>query len=279
MSRDNFSKVTTDVLAKRVAYLCSNPDCRKSTIGPNEMVDKATSIGIAAHITAASGGGPRFDDEMNSEQRSHIENGIWLCSNCATRIDKDEKKFSTELLKDWKKGAEKEADEKINGQLKIQPNGIPYLEADVIYQNGGRYNQGYSRKNPIIEFNGKQAYDVSDNPIIYWELSWKFNFAIFNNSNYPAYNVTVESVGKEHFTNLGKLPKINNLPPFKNLDLEAKFSDHFEGNSKEADKILRHRIPEKFEDLVLKITYFDDDRNQHTTIVEIKSGEILNSRQ
>ena len=277
--RDNFNKITTEVLAKRVGYLCSNPDCRKSTIGPNEIVGKATSIGIAAHITAASSGGPRFDEEMSGEQRSHIENGIWLCSNCATMIDKDKDKFPTELLKNWKLTAEKEADEKINGQLKTQKKGIPYLEADVIWKNGGRYNQGYSPKNPIIEFNGKEAYDVSNNPIIYWELSWKFNFVIFNNSNYPAYNVRVESVGKEHFTYLGNLPKINNLPPFKNLDIEAKFSDFLESTSREADEILRHKIPKKFDDLVLKITYFDDERNQHITVVEIKGGEIQNTKQ
>lgn len=279
MSRDNFNKITIDLLGKRVGYLCSNPTCRNSTIGPNEIAEKATSIGIAAHISAASVGGPRYDEQMNSQQRSYIDNGILLCSNCAAMIDKDENKFPIELLKEWKQGAEKEADEKINGQFKIQPKGIPYLEADVIWQNGGRYNQGYSQKNPVIEFEGKQAYDVSNNPIIYWELNWKFNIAIFNNSNYPAYNVSLESIGNEHFTYMGKLQKINNLPPFKNLDIEAKFCLYFEGNSKNADEILCHRIPKEFEDLVLKISYCDDERSQHTTIVEIKSGEIINTKQ
>lgn len=80
--RDNFSRNTTDILAKRVGYLCSNPDCRNATIGANEDSNKSTSIGIAAHITAASEGGPRYKSELEPEQRSDINNGIWLCSGC-----------------------------------------------------------------------------------------------------------------------------------------------------------------------------------------------------
>ncbi len=56
-NRDDFSRTTTDILAKRVGYLCSNPDCRNATIGANQKEYKSTSIGIAAHITAASPGG------------------------------------------------------------------------------------------------------------------------------------------------------------------------------------------------------------------------------
>lgn len=53
MNRDNFTKSTTEILAKRVSYICSNPNCKRVTIGSNEDGAKATSIGIAAHITAA----------------------------------------------------------------------------------------------------------------------------------------------------------------------------------------------------------------------------------
>lgn len=277
--RDDFRKTTKDVLAKRVGYMCSNPSCRKLTIGPNEVGSKATSIGVAAHITAASSGGPRYDEDLTSEQRSHIDNGIWLCGNCSILIDKDEDKFSKELLYEWKEIAEEEAADKINGELNAENRGIPYLEADLIYTNGGRYSQGYSNKNPIIEFNGKKAYDVSRNPIVYWEIEWKFSFLIYNNSKFPAYNVKVESTGKEHFTHIDKLTIVNNLPPFKNLDLKAKFHEYLEGTAKEAKGIMKNRIPLKFDDLVLKITYLDDDRNEHVTIVSFHNGDINNSKE
>ena len=89
MERDNFLKSTTRILAERVGYRCSNPNCRAYTVGPNEKENKSTSIGEAAHICAAAVGGPRYDESMTSVQRSDISNGLWLCSNCSDLIDKD----------------------------------------------------------------------------------------------------------------------------------------------------------------------------------------------
>lgn len=39
--RDDFSRQTIEILAKRVTYCCSNPECRKATIGPNVNKNKA----------------------------------------------------------------------------------------------------------------------------------------------------------------------------------------------------------------------------------------------
>lgn len=105
-NRDDFSQQVKDTLAKRAGYHCSNPDCRKPTIGAQEGGSKSINIGIAAHITAAAPGGPRYNSSMTPEERSSIDNGIWLCSNCSIMIDRDEHKYTVELLKNWKKDAE-----------------------------------------------------------------------------------------------------------------------------------------------------------------------------
>ena len=89
--RDEFSTTTKETLAKRVGYRCANPNCRKLTCGPCEDENKAINIGVAAHITAASPGGPRYDETLTSEERKSINNGIWLCQSCAKLIDDDEK--------------------------------------------------------------------------------------------------------------------------------------------------------------------------------------------
>jgi len=89
VSRDNFSAKTKIALAQRSGYLCSRPDCQRITIGPSdESTDKAVNAGIAAHITAAAPGGPRFDGSMSDEERCSINNGIWLCAYCANIVDK-----------------------------------------------------------------------------------------------------------------------------------------------------------------------------------------------
>jgi hypothetical protein len=55
-------------------------------------------IGIAAHIHAAAPGGPRYLETMTREERKHITNGIWLCSNHAKEIDSNTVRDSAEIL-------------------------------------------------------------------------------------------------------------------------------------------------------------------------------------
>ena len=111
--RDDFSKSVKKTLSERVGLLCSNPDCQRLTYGPNSNENKSTNIGVAAHITAASEGGPRFDEKINSQERSSIINGIWLCQSCAKLIDSDEAKYTSALLKQWKKDSEYYAESKL----------------------------------------------------------------------------------------------------------------------------------------------------------------------
>lgn len=104
--RDDFSSKTKDILAKRVGFRCSNPNCRKLTCGANESPEKVTSIGVAAHIAAAAKGGPRYDECMSPDERKSLSNGIWLCQSCSKLIDVDETRYPAEVLIKWKAIAE-----------------------------------------------------------------------------------------------------------------------------------------------------------------------------
>jgi len=100
--KPDFSKATVEVLAKRAAYLCSNPDCRVGTVGPNEDPNKATNIGEAAHIFGARERAKRFNIEMTDSARASVTNGIWLCRNCHKLVDSDEQRYSAKLLFVWR---------------------------------------------------------------------------------------------------------------------------------------------------------------------------------
>lgn len=117
MARDDFSENTKRRLALRAGYLCSI--CSKITIGPSEESVLAVNLtGVAAHISSASSGSGarRYDASLSSDERSSIENGIWLCNNHADLIDGDEEDFTTPYLKLIKKNHEK--------KIKLKHSGI-----------------------------------------------------------------------------------------------------------------------------------------------------------
>jgi len=117
LARDNFTTKVIERIRGRVANRCSNPLCRVQTTGPATDDDKVNIIGIAAHIHAASEGGPRYKAAMTPRQRKSMENGIWLCANCSIDIDKDVARYSPELLNEWKKEAERLAREELGQKL------------------------------------------------------------------------------------------------------------------------------------------------------------------
>jgi hypothetical protein len=106
--RDDFTQQTKEIIAKQAGYLCSNPACGKPTVAALGH-EGYVSIGVAAHITAASPGGPRYDPSLTREQRRHQSNGIWACRDCGTKIDADDVHFTVEMLRRWKRAAETQA--------------------------------------------------------------------------------------------------------------------------------------------------------------------------
>ena len=108
--RHEFRENTRRELMIRAGLRCSNPYCRKMTVAYDETIQKVVSIGEAAHIIAAKAGGPRNEkgSSYTSKEISSIDNGIWLCANCHSMIDKkgNEVQYSANLLRDWKKEAE-----------------------------------------------------------------------------------------------------------------------------------------------------------------------------
>ena len=104
-NRDDFPQSIKDIAAKRVCYQCSI--CHCPTISASEEGDdKVSSIGVASHICAAAPKGPRYDESMTNEERKSIDNCIWLCQTHSKLIDNDEKKFTVEKLKEFKRQAE-----------------------------------------------------------------------------------------------------------------------------------------------------------------------------
>jgi hypothetical protein len=129
VKRDNFGHDTKRVLRERVGARCSRPECGRLTVIPNNQDPQRVDItGRAAHITAAQEGGPRFDAQMTCDERRSINNGIWLCSDCADLIDKsDGEGFSVEQLRSWKRRAEE--NQSTEGRLRARRRRPSWLDS------------------------------------------------------------------------------------------------------------------------------------------------------
>lgn len=107
--RDEFTEAVKRALAHRAGWTCSNPMCSQPTSGPSESSKGVTNVGVAAHISAASPLGPRFDPAQSRSERGAITNGLWLCQKCAKAVDDDPVTYGRALLRDWKREAEARA--------------------------------------------------------------------------------------------------------------------------------------------------------------------------
>jgi hypothetical protein len=125
----DFSNKTKQTLAKRAGQVCSNPNCRKPTSGPHSDDSKAINLGEASHIRAARLGQARYDANMSDIERATITNGIWLCKECARRIDVDEAKYGVALLVEWKQIHEKWI---ADGKPAFQPTPVPLVDIELI---------------------------------------------------------------------------------------------------------------------------------------------------
>lgn len=170
--RDDFKAAVVRELAARAGNRCSNPSCLRPTNGPDGAIGVA-SIGVAAHISAASEGGPRFDPDLTQAERSDTVNGIWLCQTCSRLVDVDVASHPSEVLQEWKTLAEAKAYFALRGYDVVRtrsfatleqkmPNLVGEIRADII-------NHEFTRE--IVLLSKKWSYNPGRNPyfVYYFE--------------------------------------------------------------------------------------------------------------
>ncbi|MBN3124048.1 HNH endonuclease signature motif containing protein [Pectobacterium brasiliense] len=147
-----------EMIAYRAAYICSNPECNTLTIGPAlSEIRLKNKKGEAAHILGEKPGAARFTSNPSIDVDS-VENGLWLCANCHTLIDKNNGSDYTESqLFEWKK----EHEETISVLLRTHKSPLPLISRQStnrkIAQNivdclssKGAYFEHSSIENPVF---------------------------------------------------------------------------------------------------------------------------------
>jgi hypothetical protein len=100
--RDDFSTEVKRVIANRANLICSNPNCRSSTAGPQDDASKALNIGVVAYIiTAASVGGLVRPDTHCGRKNIRRECQMVVPELCEARRQR-ESLYPAEVLRAWK---------------------------------------------------------------------------------------------------------------------------------------------------------------------------------
>jgi len=140
-ARDDFSEETRQLIAKRAGYICSYPGCGRMTVALSpDRKTGLTMTGVAAHITAASAEGPRFDKTMSSEERKSERNGIWVCQTHGKFIDDNSSKCTIGELRRFKAQHEKWVFDRVESGKELNNKGI----YKVKFGNIGVFKEKYS---------------------------------------------------------------------------------------------------------------------------------------
>lgn len=168
--RDEFRAPVRRVLATRAANRCSNPDCNAVTSGPGASADAVVDVGMAAHITAAASGGPRYVPSLTPEERRAASNGIWTCQRCGKLIDSDQSKHTVGQLQRWKAEAEARAAQMLDAGVGSIEEPLrlatPWLEPDdSLLSYASTAVERVGRRAELTELSG---FLDEDRPFCWW---------------------------------------------------------------------------------------------------------------
>jgi hypothetical protein len=151
--RDDFTQPTRELLAKRAGYICGYPNCRRMTVaGSEDRKSGVTLTGVAAHITAAAKGGPRYDHDMEPEERSGEENGFWACQIHGKFIDDNPSKCTVEELRRWKTQHEKWVFYRVESGKNLFNEGICQFSISNVGIFHGKHETSLGKHNVLVGF-------------------------------------------------------------------------------------------------------------------------------
>jgi len=208
--RDEFTVAIREELAKRVGYACSNPGCRQPTCGPQSAPTGTVNIGVASHITAASPGGPRYDDTLSAGERGASDNGIWLCQICAKLVDSDLSRYTVDKLREWKSDAEAAAASALEQRRsptggsdgvfleaeRLMPKLVAEMRTDVRGDETGLIREFVPLPNRNIPFWHEKArfeYFETEHPTLPLQLDWLEEMGLIIDvtpKEWPVYRMT-----------------------------------------------------------------------------------------
>lgn len=102
MNRKSIPINTARQLWSQCGGFCQNPECNKPLF--RLIDDEIVSLANVAHIIGYGSSGPRSDHELAEYiDRDGLDNLLMLCLECHKVVDEFERKFTVEIMRDWKR--------------------------------------------------------------------------------------------------------------------------------------------------------------------------------
>jgi hypothetical protein len=137
----------------------------------------------------------------------------------------------------------------------------PELTIELIPDGGISMNKGLSGKNDT-----SKGYVDGNNAIYVFEVTWKVNLKITNNSNITAYYPKLNYLNQQlSFTRLDKLDSNKPIQGNEQILLKGKYVMYEEVNGKERTQT--NGLPDNFNDLKILLEYKNPNKKNFYTIL------------
>ena len=142
MAKAKISPRNERILHSKCGNMCAMCKTHLTDLKGNKQI----CIGENAHIYGEKETAARYNKDLSDEYVNSEENLIFLCANCHTKIDKNEKDFPAELLHEIKKEHENWVFESLNranmqfGFAELEVLAKFLLQEEKLYCNNYDYN-------------------------------------------------------------------------------------------------------------------------------------------
>lgn len=134
--RRKYTERTLKILFALSGNRCPYPNCPHALVEDGSFDSLAALAGQISHIHSASNKGPRKNPGLSAKERNEPENLIVFCAHHHQIIDKQEKKYPTALLKEWKAKHEAAA----------KPGTLENIARQNLVQRAGFYQRASDEK-------------------------------------------------------------------------------------------------------------------------------------
>jgi len=122
----SYSDLTLKQLFITSGHYCAFPGCQAAIV---EFTESGPVIlGQIAHIEGSSDNGPRSNPALSARERDSYENLIILCAHHHSLVDKIDSAYSVEMLREWKRSAEKAT----SGKLSFAATVVSFAELQLV---------------------------------------------------------------------------------------------------------------------------------------------------